>query len=198
MVSSKALPGFLVALSLGLASSVALAAEPTGLKDEVAQQATAQEAKVIAWRRDIHAHPELGNQEQRTSALVADHLRSLGLEVRTGVARTGVVGILRGSRPGPVVALRADMDALPVKEPQALPFASTTRSPDLGREVDVMHACGHDGHVAILMGVAQILANLRDRLPGTVVVYFQPAEEGPSDFAPDGQNSWGAKLMVQE
>ena len=198
MTPSKSLSR-LIALALAWGSPmIALATEATGLKQEVAQQARAQEAKVIAWRRDIHAHPELGNQEQRTSALVAEHLRSLGLEVRTGVARTGVVGILRGSRPGPVVALRADMDALPVKEPQGLPFASTARSTYLGREVDVMHACGHDGHVAILMGVAQILANLRDRLPGTVVFYFQPAEEGPSDFAPDGQNSWGAKLMLQE
>jgi amidohydrolase len=195
---SKTLNRLLVALHLGLASSVALAAEPMGPKDEVARQAQAQEAKVIGWRRDIHAHPELGNQEQRTSALVADHLRNLGLEVRTGVARTGVVGILRGSRPGPVVALRADMDALPVKEPQGLSFASTARSTYLGREVDVMHACGHDGHVAILMGVAQVLATLKDKLPGTVVFYFQPAEEGPSDFTPDGQNSWGAKLMVQD
>ena len=160
MTPSKSLSR-LIALALAWGSPmIALATEATGLKQEVAQQARAQEAKVIAWRRDIHAHPELGNQEQRTSALVAEHLRSLGLEVRTGVARTGVVGILRGSRPGPVVALRADMDALPVKEPQGLPFASTARSTYLGRQVDVMHACGHDGHVAILMGVAQILANL--------------------------------------
>src|SRR5215212_1185723 len=112
MARRETLTRLFVALHLGLTSSIALAAEPTGLKDEVAREAQAQEAKVIAWRRDIHAHPELGNQEQRTSALVADHLRGLGLEVRTGVARTGVVGILRGSRPGPVVALRADMDAL--------------------------------------------------------------------------------------
>ena len=188
MSTSNTLNRLLVALSLGWASSTALAAEPTGLKDDVAReaqaQAQAQEARVIAWRRDIHAHPELGDQVQRTSALVADHLRSLGLEVRIGVARTGVVGILRGSRPGPVVALRADMDALPVKEPEGLSFASTARSTYLGRAVDVMHACGHDGHVAILMGVAQILATLKDKLPGTVVYYFQPAEEGPSDFAP--------------
>src|SRR3954452_7608542 len=119
MSKSKTLNRLLVALSLGWASSTALAAEPTGLKDDVAReaQAQAQEARVIAWRRDIHAHPELGNQEQRTSALVADHLRGLGLKVRTDVARTGVVGILRGGRPGPVVALRAHIDALPVKEP---------------------------------------------------------------------------------
>src|SRR4051812_24722455 len=128
MSKSKTPKCALVALHLGLASSIALAAEPMGLKDDIAREAQAQEARVIAWRRDIHAHPELGNQEQRTSALVAEHLRSLGLEVRTDVARTGVVGMLRGGRPGPVVALRADMDALPVKEPQGLPFASTARS----------------------------------------------------------------------
>src|SRR4051794_28373627 len=177
MTPSKSLSR-LIALALAWGSPmIALAAEPMGLKDDIAREAQAQEARVIAWRRDIHAHPELGNEEQRTSALVAEHLRSLGLEVRTGIARTGVVGILRGGRPGPVVALRANMDALPVKEPQGLPFASTARSTYLGREVDVMHACGHDGHVAILMGVAQTLANLKDRLPGTV---------------------GGAKLMVQE
>src|SRR5215212_7376335 len=198
MARRETLTRLFVALHLGLISSIALAIEPAGLKDDVVREAQAQEAKVIAWRRDIHAHPELGNQEQHTSSLVAEHLRSLGLEVRTGVARTGVVGILRGGRPGPVVALRADMDALPVKEPEGLSFGSTAKSTYLGREVDVMHACGHDGHVAILLGVAQILATLKDKLPGTVVFYFQPAEEGPSDFAPDGQNSWGAKLMVQE
>src|SRR3954454_3759790 len=132
MTPSKSL-NRLIALALAWGSPIALATESTGLKQEVAQQARAQEAKVIAWRRDIHAHPELGNQEQRTSALVAEHLRTLGLEVRTGVARTGVVGILRGGRPGRVVALRADMDALPVKEPQGLPSASTARSTYLGR-----------------------------------------------------------------
>src|SRR5919205_4450225 len=139
MSKSNTLNRLLVALSLGWASSIALAAEPTGLKDDVAREAQALEARVIAWRRNIHAHPELGNQEQRTSALVAEHLRSLGLEVRTGVARTGVVGLLRGSRPGPVVALRADMDALPVKEMLDLPFASKVKTQYNGQEVGVMH-----------------------------------------------------------
>jgi amidohydrolase len=187
-----------VALLVGVASHMALADEATGLKDELARQVRALEGKLIERRRDIHAHPELGNQETRTAQLVTDHLRHLGVEVRTGVARTGVVGILRGGRPGPVVALRADMDALPVKETLDLPFASNAKGTYLGKEVDVMHACGHDSHVAILMTAAEILAGLRDRLPGTVAFYFQPAEEGPSDFVPDGRNTWGAKMMVEE
>lgn len=149
--------------------------------------------RVVAWRRDIHAHPELSNREFRTAGLVADHLESLGMEVRTEVAHTGVVGVLRGGRPGPVVALRADMDALPVAEQVDLPFASTVTTTYAGREVGVMHACGHDNHVAILMGVAEVLAGVRDRLPGTVVFLFQPAEEG----APEGERG-GAALMVEE
>ena len=149
--------------------------------------------KVVAWRRDIHEHPELGNREFRTAALVADHLRKLGIEVRTEVAHTGVVGVLRGGRPGPVVALRADMDALPVTEMVDLPFASKVRTEYNGQEVGVMHACGHDNHVAILMGVAEVLASVRDRLPGTVVFLFQPAEEG----APEGEDG-GAGLMIEE
>ncbi len=156
-------------------------------------EAARLEEKVIAWRRDIHAHPELGNREFRTAALVAEHLKSLGLEVRTGVAHTGVVGLLRGGREGGVVALRADMDALPVAERVDLPFASNVRTEYGGREVGVMHACGHDGHVAILMGVAEILAKLRDDLRGTVKFIFQPAEEG----APEGEEG-GAGLMVKE
>ncbi len=149
--------------------------------------------EVVAWRRDIHEHPELGNREVRTAALVADHLRSLGIEVRTGVAHTGVVGVLRGALPGPVVALRADMDALPVTEMVDLPFASKVRTEYNGQEVGVMHACGHDNHVAILMGAASVLASVRDRLPGTVVFLFQPAEEG----APAGEEG-GAGLMIEE
>jgi len=154
---------------------------------------------VVSWRRDIHEHPELGNREHRTAALVADHLRSLGIEVRTGVAHTGVVGVLRGGRvargagSGPVVALRADMDALPVTEMVDLPFASKVRTEYNGQEVGVMHACGHDNHVAILMGVASVLASVRDQLPGTVVFLFQPAEEG----APAGERG-GAGLMIEE
>lgn len=149
--------------------------------------------QVVAWRRDIHEHPELGNREFRTAALVAEHLRGLGMEVRTDVAHTGVVGVLRGGRPGPTVALRADMDALPVTEMVELPFASKVRAEYNGQEVGVMHACGHDNHVAILMGAAQVLASLRDRLPGTVVFLFQPAEEGP----PAGEDG-GAGLMVRD
>jgi amidohydrolase len=153
---------------------------------------------MIAWRRDLHEHPELGDQETRTSALVADHLRSLGLEVRTGVARTGVVGVLAGSKPGPTVALRADMDALPVKELTDLPFASQTRGVFHGEEVDVMHACGHDAHTAMLMATASVLAGLREHLPGRVLFVFQPAEEGSSVYRAGAGESWGAKLMLEE
>lgn len=149
--------------------------------------------KVVAWRRDFHQHPELGNREFRTAEIIARHLRSLGMEVRTGVAHTGVVGVLRGARPGPVVALRADMDALPVTEMLDLPFASRVRTEYQGREVGVMHACGHDLHMAIAMGAAEVLAGIRDRLPGSVVFLFQPAEEG----APEGEEG-GAALMIKE
>jgi amidohydrolase len=156
--------------------------------------ATAIADEVIAWRHDIHAHPELGNREVRTAGLVADHLRSLGFdEVRTGIAHTGVVGILRGALPGPVVALRAEMDALPVTERTGLAFASTVRTTYHGQEVGVMHACGHDTHVAMLMGVAEILSRMRTEIPGTVMFVFQPAEEGP----PEGEDG-GASLMVRE
>ncbi|MEE4298203.1 MAG: amidohydrolase [Pseudomonadales bacterium] len=149
--------------------------------------------RVVEWRRDIHAHPELGNREFRTAALVAEHLESLGMDVETGVAHTGVVGVLRGGRPGPVVGLRADMDALPVPEMVDLPFASRVRTEYDGRNVGVMHACGHDNHVAILMGVAEVLAAVRAELPGTVKFIFQPAEEGP----PEGEDG-GAALMIEE
>ena len=147
---------------------------------------------VVAWRRDFHEHPELSNQEFRTAKIVADHLRSLGMEVETEVAHTGVVGTLRGGD-GPVVALRADMDALPVTELVDLPFASKAKGIYQGREVGVMHACGHDNHVAILMGVAEVLAGMGDELPGTVKFIFQPAEEG----TPDGTVG-GAELMLME
>lgn len=149
--------------------------------------------RVIEWRRYLHQNPELGNREFKTAAYVESHLRRLGLEVRTKIAYTGVVGILKGGKPGPVVALRADMDALPVAERVKLPFASTTKATYNGQEVGVMHACGHDAHVAMLMGAAEILAPLRTRIPGTIVFIFQPAEEGP----PAGEEG-GAKLMVQE
>jgi amidohydrolase len=158
------------------------------------QAAVAVEAAVIAWRRDLHQNPELGNREFRTAAVVAEHLRALGLdEVRTGVAHTGVVGLLKGALPGPVVALRADMDGLPVHEQVDLPFASKARGQWNGEEVGVMHACGHDCHVAILMGVAQILAGLRGQLRGSVKFIFQPAEEMP----PEGEDG-GAKMMIAE
>src|SRR5436309_2432593 len=149
--------------------------------------------KVVAWRRDIHAHPELSNRETRTADLVAQHLRSLGIEVTTGVAHTGVVGVLRGGRPGPVVALRADMDALPVTEEVDVPFASKVRATWRGQEVGVMHACGHDAHTAILMAAAEVFATLRNDLPGTVKLIFQPAEEG----LPPGEEG-GARLMIKE
>ena len=148
---------------------------------------------VIDWRRDIHQHPELSNRETRTAALVAEHLRSLNIEVETNVAHTGVVGVLRGGTPGPVVGLRADMDALPVRERTDVPFASTATGTYNGETVPVMHACGHDTHVAMLMGAAEALASIRDELPGTIKFLFQPAEEG----APQGEEG-GADLMVAE
>ena len=165
----------------------------TPLRAEVDRRTQQVLPKVVAWRRDIHQHPELSNQEARTGKLVADHLTSLGLEVRTGVAKTGVVGVLKGGKPGPVVALRADMDALPVTELVDVPFKSTQRARWNGQEVGVMHACGHDLHVAILMGVAEVLAGMRTNLPGTVKFIFQPAEEG----APPGEEG-GAGLMIKE
>jgi amidohydrolase len=157
------------------------------------QAARANIPQVITWRRDFHQHPELGNSETRTAKVVADHLKSLGLEVRTGVAHTGVVGILKGGKPGPVVALRADMDALPVTEVVDLPFKSTVTAEYNGAKVGVMHACGHDSHTAILMGTATALVAMRDQLPGTVVFVFQPAEEG----TPDGSRG-GAYMMLEE
>jgi len=151
------------------------------------------EAKVIEWRRDIHQHPELSNREFRTAKLVNEHLVSLGIETRTGVAHTGVVGVLKGGKPGPVVALRADMDGLPVTERVDIPFASKEKAVYLDKDVGVMHACGHDTHTAMLMGAAEILAKQRDQIAGTVVFLFQPAEEG----APPGERG-GASVMVEE
>jgi amidohydrolase len=148
---------------------------------------------MIEYRHTIHRHPELGNREIRTAKLVADHLNSLGLEVRTGIAHTGVVGVLRGKLPGPVVAVRADMDALPVTEATDFPFRSTDKTVYLGREVGVAHACGHDLHVAIQLGVASVLSAMRDSLAGTVMFIFQPAEEG----VPPGERG-GAKMMVEQ
>ena len=194
LCASRARP--LVLASLLCTALPALAASP--LEAEVRTRTSALEQKLIGWRRDIHQHPELGDQEQRTSKLVASHLKKLGLEVRTGVARTGVVGILRGGKPGRTVALRADMDALPVTEPRGLPFASKAKGRYLGKEVDVMHACGHDAHTAMLMAAAEALAGMRAELPGTIVFIFQPAEEGSSLFMPGQGKQWGAQLMLEE
>ena len=163
------------------------------IKTKVSIAADKIESKVIEWRRDFHEHPELGNNETRTAAIIAKHLQSLGIEVKTGVARTGVVGILKGAKPGPVVLLRADMDGLPVTERNSLPFASKARTQYNGQEVGVMHACGHDSHVAILMGVAEVLSGMKADLKGTVKFVFQPAEEGS---APGVEG--GAELMVKE
>ena len=173
--------------------SIFVSAQNTAIKATVAQKAASLESKVISWRRDFHQNPELGNREFKTSEKIAAHLRSLGIEVQTGVAKTGVVGILKGGKPGPVVALRADMDALPVKERVNIPFASKAMGEYNGQEVGVMHACGHDSHVAMLMGTAEILANIKSELKGTVKFIFQPAEEG----APEGEEG-GAALMVKE
>lgn len=163
------------------------------LPDAVQRQVDSVMPQVIEWRRDFHQHPELGNREFRTSGIIASHLEALGMEVETGIAHTGVVGILRGGQPGPVVALRADMDALPVEEQVDLPFASQVRTEYNGQDVGVMHACGHDNHMAILMGAASVLAGMRDDLPGTVMFIFQPAEEG----AQQGEEG-GAELMLAE
>ena len=184
---------FILALALSISSAGSLYAQADNLVAEVERRAEQVMPKVVAWRRDIHQHPELGNQEVRTAKLVADHLRKLGLEVRTNVAVTGVVGVLKGGQPGPVIALRADMDALPVTEQVDLPFASKVRTTYEGQEVGVMHACGHDTHVAMLMGVAEIFAGMRAQLPGTIVFLFQPTEEG----LPPGQVG-GAEQMLKE
>jgi amidohydrolase len=168
-------------------------AQNTDLKIKIDRKAEALESKVITWRRDFHQNPELGNREFKTAEKIASHLRSLGIEVQTGVAKTGVVGILKGGKPGPVVALRADMDALPVTERVNIPFASKAQGEYNGQAVGVMHACGHDSHVAILMGTAEVLASIKSELKGTVKFIFQPAEEG----APEGEEG-GAALMVKE
>ena len=192
------LPLSLLALAAAVHPAAAQGAAPGAasagaLDAEVARRVDAVMPKVVGWRRDIHQHPELSNRETRTAALVAKHLEALGYEVRTGVARTGVVAVLKGGRPGPVVALRADMDALPVTEQVDLPFASKVRTTYNGQDVGVMHACGHDLHVAMLMGAAEVLAGMKAQLPGTVKLIFQPAEEGP----PNGE-AGGAIQMIKE
>jgi amidohydrolase len=190
----RALTPFIVhAVTLLGFAGAAFGATPKQLHDAIDQRAAAVEGKTIERRRYIHEHPELSNCEFKTAEMVASHLEGLGMEVRTKVAHTGVVGVLKGGLPGPVVALRADMDALPVTEQTGLPFASKERAEYNGQDVGVMHACGHDMHTAILMGVAEVLAGMRDQLPGTVKFIFQPAEEG----APEGEKG-GADLMIAE
>ena len=186
----------LIASSLALVLSDGLAQAQTApiALARVEAAVAAGTPRVVAWRRDIHAHPELGFAETRTAGVVAEHLRSLGLEVRTGVGKTGVVGVLRGGRPGRTVALRSDMDALPVLEATGLPFASTATGTYQGSTVPVAHACGHDAHIAMLMGAAEVLAGMKAEIAGTVVFIFQPAEEG----APPGEPKGGAALMIEE
>jgi amidohydrolase len=181
-------------LIVSLLTSATAATSAAQGDDAAVREATSRHSSAItSLRHQIHQNPELGNREVETAKLVADHLRALGIEVRTGIAHTGVVGVLRGGRPGPVVAVRADMDALPVKEDTPYPFKSTKRAEYVGQMVDVSHACGHDIHVAVQLGVASILAGMRDQLPGTVLFIFQPAEEGP----PPGEDG-GAKMMLAE
>lgn len=187
------LPFLLAACGAVLPAPLASQARPSPLAGRVDAAVTVVMPQVVTWRRDIHQHPELGNREVRTAALVAAHLKGLGMEVQTGVAHTGVVGVLRGGKPGPVVALRADMDALPVTEQVDLPFKSTVKTQYNGQEVGVMHACGHDNHVAVLMGTATVLAGMQKDLPGTVKFIFQPAEEGP----PAGEEG-GAGMMIEQ
>jgi amidohydrolase len=178
--------GLIIALMISATLNAQMSEKITAAADKI-------EAKCIAWRKDIHQNPELGNREFRTAKLVADHLRQLGLEVKEGVAKTGVVAILRGGKPGPCIALRADMDALPIVENDNLRYASKVKSMYNGQQVGVMHACGHDTHVAILMSVAEILNGLKKDIKGTVKFIFQPSEEGP----PEGEEG-GGYLMVKE
>jgi amidohydrolase len=170
-----------------------MAQTSSALQAKLDQQAKDIEPKLVQWRRNFHEHPELSNREVKTGRLVADYLKSLGMDVQYPVAKTGVVGLLKGAKPGPVIALRADMDGLPVNERNSLPFASKERSTFNGMETGVMHACGHDGHMSILMGVAEILSRNKNELKGTVKFIFQPSEEG----APPGEEG-GAALMVKE
>ena len=163
------------------------------IRQKIALAADKIEPQCITWRRDFHQYPELSNHEIRTSKIIADYLRSLGIEVKEGVAKTGVIGILKGAKPGPCIGLRADMDALPVTERVNLPFASKEKGTYNGQEVGIMHACGHDTHVAILMSVAEVLSSMKNDLKGTVKFIFQPAEEGP----PEGEEG-GAPLMIKE
>ena len=201
---TAAAAGLFAGLGLGLAGpalahgapspAISSAMTATVSADALGAAVDAVMPRVIEWRRDLHQHPELGFAEHRSAALIAEHLRALGLEVRTGVAKTGVIGVLRGGRPGRTVALRADMDALPVRETTGLPFASTATGEYMGQTVPVAHACGHDAHMAMLMGAAEVLAGMKDQIAGTIVFVFQPAEEG----APPGEPMGGAALMLHE
>ena len=182
----------LVCLS-GIALLFCIVSFAQTIQQQIDQKSKTELTKVIEWRRYLHQHPELGNREFKTAEMIARHLKSLGIEVKTGVAKTGVVGLLKGGKPGPVIALRADMDALPVYERVQLPFASKDSADYLGQKVAVMHACGHDSHVAILMGTAEVLASMKKDIAGTVKFIFQPAEEGPP-----GDEEGGALLMVKE
>jgi amidohydrolase len=194
-MKKSVLPSWLAVAGLAWCCGAAAAAtdELQALHLSIDKLAAQVEPHVIANRRYLHQHPELSNRETETAAYVAEHLRALGLEVQTGVARTGVVAVLRGGKPGPVVALRSELDALPVAEEVDLPFKSTVRSTYDGKDVGVMHACGHDAHMGILLGVAEVLAKLAPQLHGTVKFIFQPAEEG----APSGE-AGGASLMIKE
>ena len=188
---------FAVTLSLILAMSSTADAQrvpPSGMVEDKIEPAVKRHvAKTLTFRHQIHQNPELGNREYETSKLVESRLRALGIEVRSGIAHTGVVGILKGNKDGPTIAVRADMDALPVTEDTDLPFKSTKRDTYNGQDVGIMHACGHDIHTAVQMGVASVLIDLKADIPGTVLFIFQPAEEGPP---PDEEG--GAELMVRE
>jgi amidohydrolase len=184
---------FLTLSFILLTIQLAAQTEIIKLKEKAKTAAEKIESKCVAWRRDFHENPELGNREFRTSKIIAEHLKKLGIEVKEGVAKTGVVGILKGGKPGPCIALRADMDALPLVERVKIPFASQKKTTYNGQEVGVMHACGHDSHVAILMSVAEVLTGLKNEIKRTIKFIFQPAEEGP----PDGEEG-GAALMVKE
>jgi len=190
-MSARYLIGML-SLTIGLVSQVSAA--PQSLSADIDKLTAAVEPELIQWRRYLHQNPELSNRETETAKYVAERLRSFGLEPQTGIAKNGVVALLRGGRPGPVVALRADMDGLPVREETGLPFASQATGEYEGNKVGVMHACGHDTHIAILLATAKVLSQMKDRLPGTVKFIFQPAEEG----APPSEGTAGAELMVNE
>jgi amidohydrolase len=184
---------FLLTFIAGISIQLHAQSDHAKLKQKISVEVDKIESKCIAWRRDIHQNPELGNRETRTAKLVTDQLRKLGMEVKENIAKTGVVGILKGGLPGPCIALRADMDALPIIERVNIPFASNQKSTYNGQEVGVMHACGHDSHVAMLLAVAEILSGIKNDIRGTIKFIFQPAEEGP----PEGEEG-GAELMVKE